>query len=106
MNSDDIENTVRLPANVTDPALRQAAEQDENRGGWPSPRKAEQPDPPWPGESDANLRLLLHAAQARLDAGMPTRQVMTHLAVHAWFEGGVENYDRGQRDARADIEGA
>jgi hypothetical protein len=44
--------------------------------------------------------LLLYKAQASMDAGMDIKVAMLQLAVAAWFEGGVENYDRGQRDAR------
>lgn len=35
-----------------------------------------------------------------VDAGMDPQTAAWQLAVHSWFEGGIENYDRGQRDAR------
>ncbi|MEV0994707.1 hypothetical protein [Nonomuraea sp. NPDC050202] len=46
------------------------------------------------------LRFLLWKAARRIERGMPVNQALLDLAVHAWFEGGVEGYDRGQRDAR------
>lgn len=36
--------------------------------------------------------------------GMDLRTAAFQLAVHYWFEGGVANYDRGQRDGRAAAE--
>ena len=62
--------------------------------------EARQPAPPWADTGDAMLRLLLYKAQSSMDAGMDSQVAMLQLAVHAWFEGPVENYDRGQRDAR------
>lgn len=43
--------------------------------------------------------VLLLKAEASVAAGMDVRTAMTQLAVHAWFEGGIENYDRGRQDA-------
>jgi hypothetical protein len=45
------------------------------------------------------LRFLLWKATTSVEAGMDARSAVTQLAVHAWYEGGVENYDRGRRDA-------
>jgi hypothetical protein len=52
-----------------------------------------------PAENSPMLRFLLWKATASIEAGMDLRSALTQLAVHAWFEGGVENYDRGRRDA-------
>jgi hypothetical protein len=46
------------------------------------------------------LRLLLFEAGASIDAGMDLK-AMLQLEVFACFEGGVESYDRSQRDALA-----
>jgi hypothetical protein len=35
---------------------------------------------------------------------MDVGTALVQLAVHAWFEGGVENYDRGRRDGQAAAE--
>jgi hypothetical protein len=45
------------------------------------------------------LLFLLWKATASVEAGMDLRSALTQMAVHTWFEGGVENYDRGRRDA-------
>jgi hypothetical protein len=97
---DEIEQAIRVPEQIAMPAFARKDQQDAERGDWPSPRDSQQPAPPWPGEDDPMLRLLLHRAIASLDAGMDLKPALLQLAVHAWFEGGVENYDRGQRDAR------
>ncbi len=46
------------------------------------------------------LRYLLIKAEKSIAAGMDQRTALLQLAVHAWFEGGIENYDRGQMDGR------
>lgn len=97
---DEIEASLTLPPAVVEPVLAMKDAQDEGRGDWPSPRLADQPAPPWPDEDSPILRYLLAKAQASLDAGMDVRTALIQLGVHAWFEGGIENYDRGQRDAR------
>lgn len=49
-----------------------------------------------------DLRALLdQARQNVVDEGVET--ALLHLATHCWFEGGVEGYDRGQRDARSEL---
>lgn len=96
----EIEASLEIPTEIAEPALRRTAEQAEHRGDWPDPREARQPDAPWPAHDDPALRLLMYTAQASIEAGMKPELAMLQLAVHAWFEGGVANYDRGQRDAR------
>lgn len=78
--------------------LLRKAGQDEQRGDWPSPREARQPFPPWPAKNEPMLTFLLREAQEQLSAGLPINVVMLQLAVHAWFEGGIDGYDRGRRD--------
>jgi hypothetical protein len=75
------------------------SEQDANRGDWGSPRTAEMPNPPWPAQDNPALEYLVNGALSWLDDGRDTREVVRWLAAHAWFEGGVEAYDRGRRDA-------
>jgi len=45
------------------------------------------------------LAALLHDARKNIDA-LGIDAALIQLATHAWFEGGIEGYDRGQRDAR------
>ena len=99
---DEIEAALTIPTEIADPAFKRKDEQDTQRGDWPNPRDARQPAPPWPDADDPMLRYLLHKASASVKAGMEPTTAMLQLAVHARFEGGVENYDRGQRDARRD----
>jgi hypothetical protein len=89
-----------VPDDIAQPAMRLADEQDAARGDWPNPRDGMMPAPPWPDEDNPMLRFLLWKAARRIERGMPVNQALLDLAVHAWFEGGVEGYDRGQRDAR------
>jgi hypothetical protein len=94
MTPDGIEASLVLPDAVIEALLAKKVEQDEGRGDWPSPRAASQPHPPWPDEDSPVLRFLLQKANASIDAGMDVRTAMVQLGVHAWFEGGIENYDR------------
>jgi hypothetical protein len=90
-----------IPDDIADPAIIRTEAQDADRGGrWASPRAAEQPDPPWPSLDSPVLRYLLVKAEASVSAGMDIGTALMQLAVHAWFEGGIENYDRGQADGR------
>lgn len=73
--------------------------QDADRGDWSSPRSAEMPNPPWPAPDNPALEYLVGGALSWLDDGRDTREVLQWLATRAWFEGGVEGYDRGRRDA-------
>jgi hypothetical protein len=95
-DSDDL----TAPRPIAEACMAEAIRQDQERGDWPSPRNADQPFPPWPQRDSPVLRYLLYKARAQLDAGADVDSVLLDLAVHAWFEGGIENYDRGQRDAR------
>jgi hypothetical protein len=96
----EIEAGLSLPDTIVDPALERVANQDHTRGDWTSPREATQPNPPWPDEDNPMMRFLLAKAIASVEAGMERDIAMLQLAAHAWFEGGIEGYDRGQRDAR------
>jgi hypothetical protein len=82
--------------------LELAGRQDRARGSWPSPRGVPMPEAPWPTTHDAMLKYLLLKARDCITAGMGENEAMLQLAVHAWYEGGIANYDRGQRDARRD----
>lgn len=74
------------------------------RGGWPTPRTAKMPEPPWPSPDNPMLAALLHDARKNL-ADLGVDAAMIQLATHSWFEGGIEGYDRGLRDAQG-LEGA
>lgn len=87
-------------ANTVDSVLEYLDRQDADRGDWPRQRDADAPAPPWPSPHNPTLRYLLHRAKERLGQGEDVDAVLVSLAVHAWFEGGVEAYDRGQREAR------
>ena len=97
---DAIEASLLIPEDVASAVIPYCRQQDESRGGWASLRDAEQPDAPWPAADNAMLRFLLTKAELSVRAGMDVRTALLQLGVHAWFEGGIENYDRGQRDAR------
>ncbi|WP_341229451.1 hypothetical protein [Nocardioides salarius] len=45
------------------------------------------------------LATLLRDALKNIDA-LGVDAALIQLATHCWFEGGIEGYDRGQRDAR------
>ncbi|MFI7448029.1 hypothetical protein ACIBQX_11075 [Nonomuraea sp. NPDC049714] len=90
----------RVPDSIARPLMAVLDEQDRQRGDWPSPREEIAPAPPWPDSDNPILRLLLWKAVERIKNGMPADKAMLDLAVHAWFEGGIDGYDRGQRDAR------
>lgn len=91
-----------MPEGETNRAmLRWVGKQDAERGPWESQRRKKMPDPPFPDPDNPMLKYLLEQAVQQLTTGDETiNNVLTHLAVHAWYEGGIEGYDRGQRDAR------
>jgi hypothetical protein len=97
---DAIEAALQIPESVAAALLATKSRQDRERGNWASPREVNQPQAPGPTRTVPVLRYLLFEAEASVEAGMDVGTTMLHLAVHAWFEGGVEDYDRGQRDAR------
>jgi hypothetical protein len=97
----DIEAGLQIPRDISFAVIDYHAQQDATRGAWDNPRDAAQPDAPWPAQDNAMLKFLLTKAELSVKAGMDLRTAMLQLAVHAWFEGGIENYDRGQSDARA-----
>lgn len=74
-------------------------EQDMRRGSWQTPRMATMPDPPWPSPDNPMLAALLRDARKNIDA-LGVDSALVQLATHCWFEGGIEGYDHGQRDAR------
>ena len=93
---------IEIPHGIAQAALDHAQQQDANRGDWPSPRTGvQQPNPPFPATDNPMLVLLLTRARAQLEAGRDIDTVLLHLAVHAWFEGHIEGYDRGRREAAA-----
>lgn len=94
---EDINKYTNLPKPLADAVHAKLDAQEAARGDWPDPRKAEQGQPPWPDPHDPILEFLLYQAKVQLDAGADATHVMLMLGVHAWFEGGVENYDRGRQ---------
>ncbi len=99
---DEIEGSLRIPVEVADAVLSYTQAQDDARGGrWPSPRNVDQPSPPWPSQDNPALQYLLLKCEASIAAGIDLPTALLQLAVHAWFEGGIENYDRGQIHGRS-----
>lgn len=96
MTPDEIEAAIQLPESLLDAVVTEMTRQDVERGGWASPRTAQQPDAPWPATDSTIFTYLLQKAAASIVAGMPVREACVTLAAHSWFEGGVENYDREQ----------
>lgn len=96
---EELEAAVVVPEVLVSAAMLRRQTQDADRGEWRNPRDAQQPEPPWPGSDDPILQYLVFQALAAVKAGLDVESVMLNLAVHAWFEGGVESYDRGHRDA-------
>ena len=88
------------PETVVGLAAERRILQDIARGDWPSPRDSERPHPPWPADDEPILWFLVDKARASIEAGTDLEATLLYLAAHAWFEGGIENYDRGQWDAR------
>jgi hypothetical protein len=101
MTPEEIEASIELPEGVLDAVLTEMTRQDVDRGEWVSPRTAQQPDPPWPATSSPIFAYLLQKAAASIAAGMPVRDACITLAAHSWFEGGIENYDRGEVHGRS-----
>lgn len=101
MNEIEADVTDRLELQMGFDLLDVKAAQDGARGNWASPRDAPQPEPPWPDVNSVMIKFLIAKAVECLNAGMEPSAVITQCAVHAWFEGGVEGYDGGRRDARA-----
>lgn len=80
-------------------------EQDMRRGPWPTQRTAIMPNPPWSAHDNPMLEALLDRAHDDIEShGLET--ALLQLAVHCWFEGGIEGYDRGQADARGEFDRA
>ena len=94
-----IERSLTIPSGISRPAMKQVSDQDRARGPWTSPRNGEMYQPPWPEIDNPILRYLLHKFQASVDAGMDVMGAAASLAAHSWFEGGIENYDRGRSDS-------
>jgi len=89
--------------NPWDAAETYTWEQDMRRGSWATKRTSQMPDPPWPGTNNPMLAALLHDARKNIADGMAVEMAMVQLATHCWFEGGIEGYDRGQHDARSEV---
>src|SRR5450631_2834548 len=96
----DIEEHLNLPDSIKADMWLEADRQDDERGDWANPRGAEMPLPPWPNEDSPIVKYLLAMGGAYLTAGLDIDTVLVWVIVHSWYEGGIENYDRGQRDAR------
>lgn len=97
---DEIEASLHVPDVIAELAGRHRILQEMERGDWPNQRDVLPPDPPWPEATNPILQSLLHRAHAGLEAGMALEDVLSRLATRAWFEGGIEGYARGQREAR------
>lgn len=62
------------------------------------------PSPPFPAPENPILEYLVRAAAKMLEGPDDVEVTLTHLAVHAWFEGGVEGYDLGRRAVMRDAQ--
>lgn len=85
--------------NLDQAIVEEVQRQDAARGDWPSPRKAEMPNPPYPDPDSAVMEFLVHQAMGKIAEGEDIFSAVTYLAAHSWFEGGIEGYDRGRADA-------
>jgi len=99
--NDDRERSINIPTDMANAVLALKHRQDEQRGDWANPRKSHMSEEPWPRQDDPVLEYLLYSFDASVAAGTSVQDAALQLAVHAWFEGGIANYDRGQRDGRA-----
>ena len=95
-----IEATVDLPDGMLDSVMPYIEAQDAARGAWPSPRDSAQPHAPWPTPENPMFQFLVKKAQLTAAGGADLDLVIMQIAIHAWFEGGIENYDRGQAHGR------
>ena len=76
------------------------ADERVRRAGQPMPRHTEMPNPPYPAEDNPMLEYLIEASRAqRHHGGVREDGELIWLAVHAWFEGQIEGFDRGWREA-------
>jgi hypothetical protein len=92
---------IQVPQELAEEAVDHLARQDAERGPWPSPRSgADVTGPPYPAPDNPVLGYLVAIAHSAVDSGADVRETIVQLAVHAWMEGHVEGYDRGQRAAR------
>jgi hypothetical protein len=96
----DIWRSINIPNDIASAAINLRMKQDRDRGDWDDPRLADQPEAPWPAREDPALRYLMYSFNESVKRGIDLQTAAIQLAVHAWFEGGVANYDRGQRDGR------
>ncbi|WP_222847642.1 helix-turn-helix domain-containing protein [Nocardioides dongxiaopingii] len=92
--------TSPIPPSLTAAALAKAIGQDLEPRTWANPRDAQLTEAPWPVREDPMVLFLVYQAVAAVEAGASLTDSIRRLAVRAWFEGGVEGYDLGQRDAR------
>lgn len=92
---------IEVPQVLAEDAVAYLERQDAARGPWPSPREgAEVTGPPYPAADNPVLGYLVAAARSAMDSGTDVGETIVQLAVHAWLEGHIEGYDRGQHDAR------
>ncbi|QCW49292.1 helix-turn-helix transcriptional regulator [Nocardioides dongxiaopingii] len=89
-----------IPPMLATAALAKVIGQDLDQRTWANPREAQLTENPWPAPGDPMVLFLVHQAAAAIEAGADLCDTVRGLAVRAWFEGGVESYDQGQRDAR------
>ena len=101
MSAEEIE----VPQALAEDAVAYLECQDAERGPWPSPREgADVTGPPYPTADNPVLGYLVAAARSAVDSGTDLGETIVQLAVHAWFEGHIEGYDRGQHAARRTTE--
>ncbi|WP_156368041.1 hypothetical protein [Aeromicrobium sp. Leaf291] len=99
--------TFRTDAQLALDVAAHTARQNADRGAWSDPRAdAHMPDPAFPDPDNPVLDYLVRTAEASLRRGENIQLTLVHLAVHAWFEGGVAGYDRGRGDTAHDPDSA
>ncbi len=60
-------------------------------------RTQEQPDHPWPAQTNVMLEYLVHRTVEILETG-DTQGAVLWLAAHAWFEGSLDGKEHVMRD--------
>lgn len=95
-----IENGFDIPNNIVSAMTSFEKAQDETRGEWPSNRLTGVPGASLGSREHPMVGWLIEIFHAKIAAGVDVKAAALSLALNSWFEGGVESYDRGQRDAR------
>jgi hypothetical protein len=94
-------NNTPIPDDLAELLKAYLDDQDRRRGPWQTLRGAPQPEPPFPAHGNPMLAFLFAQFEQRYHAGENLEDAVVDAIVHAWYEGHIEGYDHGQRQARA-----